>query len=91
MVVRLIIRVVLTQVTTVSILQVVKNPAWTTPYIACALVGFGMALHFIPKLKLHLLKNKRKDEKVVVIFNRFVAFGLWVGSRIETASAKKRF
>lgn len=27
-------------------LQVVQNPAWTLPYIACAIGGFGLVLHF---------------------------------------------
>ncbi|MCX8157254.1 MAG: cytochrome c biogenesis protein ResB [Verrucomicrobiae bacterium] len=31
----------------VSILQVVRNPGWLTPYIACLLVGIGLTLHFI--------------------------------------------
>lgn len=29
-----------------SILQVVRNPAWQTPYLACALVTLGMVIHF---------------------------------------------
>jgi hypothetical protein len=29
-----------------TILQVVHNPAWTLPYIACALVALGMMIHF---------------------------------------------
>jgi ABC-type transport system involved in cytochrome c biogenesis permease subunit len=29
-----------------TILQVVKNPGWLLPYISCALVGVGMAVHF---------------------------------------------
>jgi hypothetical protein len=32
-------------------LQVVKNPGWVLPYIACTLVSLGMAIHFL----LHLL------------------------------------
>jgi hypothetical protein len=32
-------------------LQVVRNPAWTLPYIACGLVALGMAIHF----SMHLL------------------------------------
>jgi hypothetical protein len=31
----------------VSILQVVRNPGWLTPYIACLLVGLGLTLHFM--------------------------------------------
>jgi hypothetical protein len=29
-----------------TILQVVRNPGWTLPYLACAMVALGMVLHF---------------------------------------------
>ena len=29
-----------------TILQVVRNPGWVMPYVACAMVGAGMTLHF---------------------------------------------
>ena len=29
-----------------TILQVVRNPGWSMPYIACFMVGFGMLYHF---------------------------------------------
>lgn len=32
---------------TVSILQVVKNPSWLTPYIACVLVSLGLVVQFM--------------------------------------------
>lgn len=44
----------------VSILQVVKNPAWHTPYIACGLVGVGMILHFIINLGAFVREQKKK-------------------------------
>lgn len=31
----------------VSILQVVRNPSWLTPYLSCALVGLGLTIHFL--------------------------------------------
>lgn len=34
----------------VSILQVVRNPGWLTPYIACLMVGLGLTLHFMLSL-----------------------------------------
>jgi hypothetical protein len=34
-----------------TILQVVHNPSWLTPYFACILVGFGLVIHFA----IHLL------------------------------------
>jgi ABC-type transport system involved in cytochrome c biogenesis permease subunit len=33
-------------VDTGTILQVVRNPGWLAPYLACTLVAFGMVLHF---------------------------------------------
>lgn len=35
---------------TVSILQVVRNPSWLTPYIACTLVGGGLLIQFLSHL-----------------------------------------
>jgi hypothetical protein len=32
---------------TVSILQVVRNPSWLTPYIACVLVSIGLVVQFM--------------------------------------------
>jgi hypothetical protein len=34
----------------VSILQVVRNPGWLTPYFSCALVFLGLLAHFISRL-----------------------------------------
>ena len=31
---------------TLSVLQVVRNPSWTLPYISCALVAIGLLWHF---------------------------------------------
>jgi cytochrome c biogenesis protein ResB len=31
---------------TLSVLQVVRNPSWTVPYIACLLVAIGLLWHF---------------------------------------------
>lgn len=33
-----------------SVLQVVRNPSWLTPYLACALVGAGLAIQFLSHL-----------------------------------------
>ncbi len=35
---------------TLSILQVVANPGWLLPYIACVLVGLGLLVHFSQSL-----------------------------------------
>ncbi len=41
---------------TTSILQVVKNPSWLLPYIACALVSLGLLVQF----SIHLVGFSRK-------------------------------
>jgi len=41
---------------TVSILQVVRNPSWLTPYIACGLVTLGLVVQFLS----HLIGFARK-------------------------------
>jgi ResB-like family len=41
---------------TVSILQVVRNPAWLTPYLSCTLVGVGLVVQFL----IHLVKFGKK-------------------------------
>jgi hypothetical protein len=41
---------------TVSILQVVRNPGWITPYVACLMVGAGLLVQFLS----HLIKFSRK-------------------------------
>lgn len=42
---------------TVTILQVVRNPAWLTPYFACVIVGFGLLVQF----GIHLFAFVRKQ------------------------------
>lgn len=41
-----------------TILQVVKNPGWTIPYIACAMGTLGMLIHFTMLLRRFLRRNK---------------------------------
>jgi hypothetical protein len=41
---------------TITILQVVRNPSWLTPYIACSLVGLGLLYQFLS----HLIAFARK-------------------------------
>jgi hypothetical protein len=42
----------------VSILQVVRNPGWVTPYLACALVGLGLTVQFLSHL-FEFVREKR--------------------------------
>lgn len=44
-----------------SILQVVRNPAWTMPYISCALVGLGLVWIFSQ----HLIKALARRRKTL--------------------------
>jgi hypothetical protein len=41
-----------------SILQVVRNPGWLTPYFACVLVSAGLIIHFLMHLVQFLGKRK---------------------------------
>lgn len=41
---------------TVTVLQVVRNPGWLTPYLACVIVSLGLCLQF----GMHLLEFARK-------------------------------
>jgi hypothetical protein len=45
-----------------TILQVVTNPGWMTPYVACMLVAVGMLAHFGPMLVRFL--RRRAEERV---------------------------
>jgi hypothetical protein len=42
----------------VSILQVVRNPSWLTPYFSCLLVGLWLAIHFLAHL-VEFLKQRK--------------------------------
>ncbi|HVC08799.1 MAG TPA: cytochrome c biogenesis protein ResB [Elusimicrobiota bacterium] len=35
----------------VSILEVTRNPGWILTYMACAIIGLGLLLHFLGKLR----------------------------------------
>jgi hypothetical protein len=43
---------------TLSVLQVVENPGWLLPYVACVLVGLGLIVHFAIGLRRTL--NRRR-------------------------------
>jgi hypothetical protein len=47
-----------------SILQVVSNPGWLLPYIACVLVGLGLIVHFGIVLRKALRKRAAMMEEV---------------------------
>src|SRR5262249_26696710 len=41
-----------------TVLQIVRNPAWTLPYLSCLLVALGMMIHF--GMHLHTFLNRRR-------------------------------
>jgi hypothetical protein len=43
-----------------SVLQVVRNPGWLTPYIGCAMVALGLMIQFMFHLVGFLSKRKMK-------------------------------
>jgi hypothetical protein len=43
-----------------SVLQVVRNPAWLTPYLGCALVAAGLLTQFMFHLVGFISKQKKK-------------------------------
>jgi hypothetical protein len=43
-----------------SVLQVVRNPGWLTPYIGCAMVGMGLVIQFMFHLVGFVSKQKKK-------------------------------
>ena len=46
--------------TPTSVLQVVRNPGWLTPYIGCAMVGAGLVIQFMYHLTGFVSKRKTK-------------------------------
>ncbi|HXI73506.1 MAG TPA: cytochrome c biogenesis protein ResB [Verrucomicrobiae bacterium] len=46
--------------TPTSVLQVVRNPSWLTPYIGCAMVGAGLVIQFMYHLIGFVSKRKPK-------------------------------
>lgn len=47
---------------TVSVLQVVRNPAWLTPYISCSLVGAGLLVQFLMHLGGFTRRQRQKTQ-----------------------------
>jgi len=43
-----------------SVLQVVRNPSWLTPYVGCGLVGVGLLIQFLYHLTGFVSKRKTK-------------------------------
>jgi ResB-like family len=43
-----------------SVLQVVRNPSWLTPYVGCAMVGIGLMIQFLFHLVKFVSKQKQK-------------------------------
>lgn len=43
-----------------TVLQVVRNPGWTIPYIACIVGGIGLLIHFMISLWTFLRKERKR-------------------------------
>jgi hypothetical protein len=41
-----------------SVLSVVRNPSWLTPYVGCAMVGVGLVVEFLTHLTGFVSKRK---------------------------------
>jgi hypothetical protein len=46
--------------TPTSVLSVVRNPGWLTPYVGCAMVGAGLLIQFLYHLSGFVSKAKKK-------------------------------
>lgn len=46
-----------------SVLQVVRNPSWLTPYIGCLMVGAGLVIQFMFHLVGFVTKQKKNEQK----------------------------
>ncbi len=43
-----------------TVLQVVRNPGWVLPYLACVMVGVGLLFHFVLGLSQYLTRMKKQ-------------------------------
>jgi hypothetical protein len=83
---------------TVSVLQVVRNPAWLTPYFSCTLVGLGLTVQFLMHLFGFLKKSVQQAKgkpvqarQPAVEDNSLEPAGAAAGSsKAFRASAKRR-
>jgi ABC-type transport system involved in cytochrome c biogenesis permease subunit len=55
-----------------TVLQVVRNPAWFLPYVACVMVAVGLLLHFGIKLVGFLRRAVMSQIDLTLRFSRFV-------------------
>ena len=45
----------------VTVLQVVRNPGWLTPYVGCVLVGVGLTCHFLISMVQFLNQRRQRS------------------------------
>ncbi len=64
-----------------SVLQVVRNPSWLTPYIGCILVAAGLVIQFMSHLNKFLNRRKSAEERATHDV---------VNGAVKTARAEKR-
>ena len=58
---------------TLSVLQVVENPGWLLPYISCALVTLGLAIHFAISLRRAQRKRQRQAAQLATSTDKVMA------------------
>src|SRR5262249_51249037 len=72
-----------------TVLQVVRNPGWTMPYISCVMVALGMMIHFGITLVNFLQKQSDQGYGFLIIPLGFSVLALfWRGSH-ATGTAKQ--
>ena len=81
----------------ITVLQVVRNPGWLLPYLACVLVSVGLLFHFVLGLSQYMTRLKKRIANEVVtrerptIFERVLPWGVvGLGGLILLAAAMPR-
>ena len=46
----------------ITVLQVVRNPSWLTPYVSCTIVGLGLVIQFMMSLSRFLKRNQNAQK-----------------------------
>jgi len=49
-----------------TVLQVVRNPGWFLPYLACGMVGVGLFSHFLLTLITYLMRRRRPEARIKI-------------------------
>jgi ABC-type transport system involved in cytochrome c biogenesis permease subunit len=62
-----------------TVLQVVRNPGWQLPYLACVLVSVGLLIHFLMGMTQYLTRLKKQNDAATpgqhTLFERVLPWG----------------